>query len=330
MPPTEKTPLGGGTPNGATFPKKNSYTIALKKGNFVPGARLIVNVIPTFFNTFCPWAVFVAVTGCLTSRFHHLRPGWAYFVVLLFLAPAFLFGYLARYAKLTRDPNPNWYKFGTISCLLAHILGCIIGHAIFTQHMDPYYQIQDMKFYPLLDVTTEIGQNRMDAGRAVFAVGTHLDLSRSWHFTHGDIYCVAPIVGLQPSTRGSTDFWAVGKNCCGTSSADFRCGAYDNPQARAGLRSFDLEASPFYRLAVKQADAVHNIFSAHPLFFHWMEDPYWEMEKMATDGWNNYLIACFSYFAFCLLCTVMAIYKFVWIGRVKPPVGPDDDRIILA
>jgi len=322
MPPTETTPLGG---------RKKSAHGVLQKGNFVPGARLIMNVIPIFFNTFCPWAVFVGVTICLSFRFHHQRPAGAYFVVALLLTPALIFGSLVYYAKITRDPNPHWYKFGCISCLLAHVIGCIVGYVIYTDHMQPYYLIQDMKFYPLLDVSTEIGQNRMDAGRAMFAVGNHLDLSRSWHFTHGDIYCVAPIVGLQQvNTRGSYDFWAVGKNCCGTSSADFRCGEYDNPRARGGLRDFDFEASPFYRLAVQQADTVHNIFSAHPLFFSWMEDPFWEMEKIGTTGWNNFLIANFSYFAFCLLCTVIAIYKFAWIGRLRSAEQRDDETIILA
>lgn len=34
----------------------------------------------------------------------------------------------------------------------------------------------------------------MDAGLFYFSQGTKIDFSRSWHFKHGNVYCVAPLV----------------------------------------------------------------------------------------------------------------------------------------
>eukprot|EP00438_Fugacium_kawagutii_P029114 Skav233711 [mRNA] locus=scaffold2120:100002:105477:+ [translate_table: standard] len=112
----------------------------------------------------------------------------------------------------------------------------------------------------------EKGQQLMDAGRVYFEDGTGLDTSKSMAFRNLDRYCVAPIV-----------FGQVGVNCCSGTTADFRCGEFDNPKARSGLRLMrqmpragGLETAsermtvtlnqgedqrPFFRLAVQQAEA---------------------------------------------------------------------------
>ena len=61
-----------------------------------------------------------------------------------------------------------------------------------------------------------------------------------------EVYCVAPITTPSMLTQ-TLDFWAVGTDCCGTSSSDFRCGEYANPRARSGLRVLDESVLPNYR-----------------------------------------------------------------------------------
>jgi len=286
---------------------------------FVPGARLRMNIIPPFFNTLLPWCIFIGVNGVLTFRFHHAYPWFTRFIVLGALLPVFIFGHSAYQVRKRRDPNPKWHKFACLSCFLAHLTATIVGEANFEANLQPYYILQDMKAYPLLDARFERGQNTMDAGRVSFADGNHLDLGKSWHFTRGTVYCVAPIVGASPPSTGSYDYWAVGTDCCSASSADFRCGDYDKMSARSGLRSLDLVSMPLYRLAVQQAEIVHNLFSAHPIFFTWTTDPLAKMQKMKEDGFNMFLMSCFAYFVVCLILMLIAMYKFAWIGRIRDP-----------
>ncbi len=91
-----------------------------------------------------------------------------------------------------------------------------------------------------------------------FADNTRLDTSRSMGFKNLDLYCVAPIVNGN-SALESYDFWAIGLNCCSGVSSDFRCGEWNNPHARSGLRLMRDDQRPFFRLAVQQAAAAHKL-----------------------------------------------------------------------
>ena len=67
-----------------------------------------------------------------------------------------------------------------------------------------------------------LGQQLLDAGIVQFAPGSQLDVKKSMGFKNGELYCVAPIV-FGTASPVSYDFWAVGKDCCSGSQADFSC-----------------------------------------------------------------------------------------------------------
>merc|ERR1719453_1317349 len=128
----------------------------------------------------------------------------------------------------------------------------------FTFNMQPYYTIQDLNAYPAVNPATTKGAKMMDAGRVYFAKGTGIDSQRAMGYRDDQLYCVAPIVHGN-GKMASYDFWAVGVNCCSGVASDFRCGDYNKPQTRSGLRLIRDEQRPFYRLAVQQAEAAYNI-----------------------------------------------------------------------
>ena len=67
-----------------------------------------------------------------------------------------------------------------------------------------------------------LGQQLLDAGIVQFAPGSQLDVKKSMGFKNGNLFCVAPIV-FGTASPVSYDFWAVGKDCCSGSQADFSC-----------------------------------------------------------------------------------------------------------
>ena len=76
------------------------------------------------------------------------------------------------------------------------------------------------------------GQQVMDAGIIMFANGSKLELQKSMGFKNQNIYCVAPIVMGGNTTMGTYDFWAVGKDCCSGSTADFHCTGFNEPNSQ--------------------------------------------------------------------------------------------------
>jgi len=294
---------------------------------YKPGLRIAWNTIPVVFNIILPWAVFVWTTTFLSFRLRHSHNVWANTGAAVGLFPCLVFLFLQKQAWDDNDPNPMWYKFGFLVCMIAYLAGITVSHYLYHDYLRDFYIVQDMEYYPEIDVSKYLGQNMMDAGRILFVPGTHLDLSRSWHFTNGDTYCVVPIVashGLAP--RGSYDFWAVGKNCCSPTSSDFRCTGFNNPRIHSGLRSLDLGAQPFYRLAVQQAETIHNVFSTHPLFFQWTEDPFFVMDSWRANGYNYYIVAVLCYLIWCFLTAGLALWQFGKITKMKPP---DENTSIL-
>eukprot|EP00931_Biecheleriopsis_adriatica_P001171 TRINITY_DN101413_c0_g1_i1.p1 TRINITY_DN101413_c0_g1~~TRINITY_DN101413_c0_g1_i1.p1 ORF type:complete len:304 (+),score=62.70 TRINITY_DN101413_c0_g1_i1:52-963(+) len=276
--------------------------------SFTPSKRKRLNVLAIFINLLAPWSLFCGIFAAMSFQLHYLSAfaAWASvgggFLVVAVMA------FMAHRTKV-RSEDPTWYTFACIAFFLATVLAAFFGDMNYWYNMQPYYDIENINTYPSVSPARERGQQLMDGGRVYFEEGTNLDLSMAMSFKNLDRYCVAPIVNGQ-EVLTSYDFWAVGVNCCTATSSDFRCGEYDNPNARSGLRLMRDDQRPFFRLAVQQAEAAFNIKATHPLFFYWMQDPVSEVLKYKADGFKNALIAVTMHFAFNLLCCAGAAFTF--------------------
>jgi len=280
---------------------------------FTPGKRKRMNLVAICVNIFLPWFTFFSLYAALSFSFHYQRPVTTWLLVILGFVLVLLAGFLA-YRTRQRERDPSWYTFAMIALFFAVVSASIFGDMNFWYNMQPYYDIENLNTYPSVNPAREKGQQLMDAGRVYFADGTGLDMRMAMGFKNLDTYCVAPIVHGEDQL-GSYDFWAIGVNCCSGVSSDFRCGEFNNPHARSGLRLMRDDQRPFFRLAVQQAEAAYNIKSTHPLFFYWMQDPVAEMNSYRDDGFKYFLLGIFTHFAFNLFCVVCAVVGFSKIGR---------------
>lgn len=282
---------------------------------FMPGKRRRMNLMAICTNLFVPWFVFCGISSLMSFNVHYTAPVVAQASVAggfgLFLISAAL-GYRAK----KRDADPAWFNFATFAILIATIVAAISADMNYWYNMHTFYDIQNLNTYPSVNPAIEKGQQMMDAGRAYFSAGTHLDMKKAIAFKNNDLYCVAPMTNSNAQLP-SYDFWAVGINCCSGVSSDFRCGEYNNPHARSGLRLMRDDQRPFFRLAVQQAEAAYNIKSTHPLFFYWLSDPIAEMNNYRDDGFKYFLLSIFAHFGFNAFCVLCATIGFSKIGRYQ-------------
>merc|ERR1719414_2271295 len=144
------------------------------------------------------------------------------------------------------SPDDKFYPTYMGAALTAAVvLGWLFGDLTFWSYLHPSYEAEHLATYSNVDPSSENlwsgeavptrGRRFQDAGKIYFRHEAVVDVNRSASFKLHDLYCVAPIVN--PKCQGSCgmDFWAVGVNCC-SESTGFRCGEYNNPKAKSGLR----------------------------------------------------------------------------------------------
>jgi len=282
---------------------------------FTPGKKKRINLVAVCMNIFLPWFLFASLYAILSFSFHYQHPTAAWLCVGLGLILVLVATGLAYRATKALAKDPSWYVFAALSLFLAVVFASVFGDMNFWYNMQPYYDIENLNTYPSVNPSTESGQQLMDAGRVYFADGTRLDGAKAMGFKSLDLYCVAPIVNGN-QVLASYDFWAVGLNCCSGVSSDFRCGEFNNPHARSGLRLMRDDQRPFFRLAVQQASAAYSIKSTHPLFFYWLQDPVAEMNSYRDEGFKYYLLGIFTHFAFNLFCVTVAVLGFSRMGKI--------------
>jgi len=280
---------------------------------FMPGQRRRLNLVAVCTNLLLPWFVFCGISTVMTFHFHYWNPVLAQASVLAGFGLAVLMALLGNRAK-KRDANPAWFNFATVAILIATVAALLASDMNYWYNMHTFYDLQNLNTYPAVNPAVEKGQQMMDAGRVYFGPGTHMDMKKAIAFKNNDLYCVAPITNSNKQLA-SYDFWAVGINCCSGVSSDFRCGEYNNPHARSGLRLMRDDQRPFFRLAVQQAEAAYNIKSTHPLFFYFLQDPVAEMNSYRDDGFKYFLLSIFTHFGFNAFCVACATVGFSKIGR---------------
>jgi len=279
---------------------------------FAPGKRRRLNLVAICTNIFLPWLLFCGIYTQMTFTAHYLHPRAAKASVFVGLVFALIAGCMA-YRQKQREFDPMWFTFSSLAFFVATILAGVFGNMNFVYNMEPYYSMESLNTYPSVNPAKEKGQALMDAGRAYFVEGAGLDAKKSIGFKNDDLYCVAPI-SYGADQLATYDFWAVGVNCCSGVSSDFRCGEYNNPHARAGLRLMRNDQRPFFRLAVQMAEAAYNIKSTHPLFFSWVQDPVAELNTYRDDGFKYYLWGILSYFVFNAVTVGCSTWGFSKIG----------------
>lgn len=281
---------------------------------FMPGKRRRMNLLAICTNLFMPWFLFCGIYALMSFNVHYTAAAAAKASVIFGFALTATVGYLGYQAKKS-DNDPVWYHFATLALLVATVTAGIFGDMNYWYNMHTFYDLENLNTYPSVSPAREKGQQLMDAGRVYFADGSVLDPKKAIAFKNDDLYCVAPITNGGNKNLDSYDFWAVGINCCSGVSSDFRCGEFNNPHARAGLRLMRDEQRPFFRLAVQQAEAAYNIKSTHPLFFYWLQDPIAEMNSYRDDGFKYFLLGMFAHFGFNAFCVACAVVGFSKIGR---------------
>jgi len=281
---------------------------------FMPGKRRRMNLVAICTNLFMPWFIFCGIYSLMSFNVHYTAAGAAKASVVVGLVIAAFTGFLGYKAK-QRDADPVWFNFAALAIFVASILAGIFGDLNYWYNMHTFYDLENLNTYPSVSPAREKGQQLMDAGRVYFSDGAALDMKKAIAFKNDDLYCVAPITDGSKHQLASYDFWAVGINCCSGVSSDFRCGEFNNPHARSGLRLMRDDQRPFFRLAVQQAEAAYNIKSTHPLFFYWLQDPIAEMNSYRDDGFKYFLLGIFTHFGFNAFCVACAVVGFSKIGR---------------
>jgi len=283
---------------------------------FLQGQRNRLNVHGILLALFAPWLLFLFIYAVLSFRIHYGQPE----ICFLLVALAFLLGVAVPGILATKQVKkkftdslyvPSWNLYLVITCFLAFFVGALSGQYNYSRFMQPYYDYLNLAVYTDLDTNQFVGQQLMDAGRINFRAGTSLDLIHSMGFRNTEMYCVVPIATKDsPFVAASHDFWAVGKNCCSGTTADFHCAGFSDPQSTGALRLINNRDRPFYRLAVQQAEATYKITATHPLFFEWVRNADTEMESFAKTGFMNFVMWICGYFLFQGTITTVAALSF--------------------
>lgn len=285
------------------------------RGGFAKGQRKRLNIVPILFALFGPWLFFCFIFAVISFGLHYQQPMVAYALIALasFLGVAVPAVIAAE--RRRRQPSEkswqdrSWFGFFAAACCLAFVLAAYFGECNYASYMKPYYNLGHLHHYNGVDTNMNVGQQLMDAGSITFAPGTVLDVGHSMGFKDHEMYCVSPIMSKASATAPiSIDFWAVGKNCCSGTKADFHCEGFNDPVAVGGIRLMNDADRPFYRLAVQQAEATYKMTATHPLFFEWVHSTEESIETYAQRGRLNYLMAICGYFMFQgFLTTVMTL-----------------------
>jgi len=314
---------------------KNELLSFIKHGGASSSKKLLQSPLELIIGVFFPTLLVFLTIRMYISK---LRYKYALFVIVVFTGiPLILTALWTRleYKAIRQGRARRAWLAMNIMMWFAVIYGCIKGDTIFWRYSRSYYQFEDLASYVNISPSNDRGQSYMDAGQVYFKEGSRVETSKAMAFQEDQIYCVAPIVqetldagggtseaqtaeqtakqsaggnigngGLKLPKSGTVDFWAVGMNCCDPSGLNFKCGDAANVNARAGIRVLRDDTRPFFLMAVQEWTAWLQMPAKHPLFFHWVQDPLLEVDKLWLKGQTNWLMDTFLGMVICSAGTV--------------------------
>lgn len=285
--------------------------------------RKRINCLPAIAAFFIPWFAFLLVSTLVSFYFHYRAPVTTCLIIGLITLGAL--GNLFDNVKGWKESKDgSFFKmYIAVMTVIAVVSAWISGDLAFWKWMQPGYQYAHLATYTNVDPSMQSmytgqtlstpGKRYQDAGTIYFKAGSELNVSQAMSFKLGDLYCVVPIVNPDCQKNCGHDFWAVGINCCGEDSADFRCGDYGK-RSLSGMRMMNENNRALYRLAVMQAEGIHRatgLVSNHPLFFYWMEDPVAEVSKWRKKGYRLYIIGMLATFTL----NAVTLFAYIQWGR---------------
>lgn len=285
-----------------------------------PGKRSRINLVAILANWLLPWLLFCSCFALHSFYFGLGRTFTVSMVTLFGLFVSIVLLYQGHCLRLQTCREPFWYNYAGVACLIATIVGSLLGSVNFWYNIQPFETLAGLKNVVSLDPARDDGQETMDIGIAQFADGSGIDQTMAMSFKSDDLYCVAPIVNAGKPSQ-TYDFWAVGMNCCSETAPEFHCGQVSTPQARSGLREMNMGARPYYRLAVQQAEAAYKITAPHPTFFKWVADPDYEKDQYHSRGERHFIEGVLVFLLFSAFCVTVATMLFSRIGFLEEVVA---------
>lgn len=289
-------------------------------GGFIRGKRFSLNMLPVGLNLLLPWGLFTVVFAAMSFSVHYEHASITYGIIGVALLGILLSGFYVFELRVRKhyyseaDRAPSWIVFLFVTLAVSLVTALILGDWNYKVNTKPYYDMNNLGKYTDIDATRMRGQQLMDAGIVDFANGSRIDVSKSMGFKNSKMYCVAPI-SLGNETLSTYDFWAVGTDCCSGYQADFHCTGFNDPRTNGGLRLVRESDRPFFRLAVQQAEATHQIRAVHPLFFHWVQDPRSVVEGWRSDGRRYFLAGTMVFFVVQAFLVAVALISFSKLGK---------------
>jgi len=303
---------------------------------YEPKSRRRLNFISILQSVLIPWLLFATLTAALAFEIHYRRPWFVYMFCGFGFASVAIVGFIAVDANLRFrsglargiERDFTWFSFLFLTMAFGWLGAIVLGDYIYHSKMVPFFDMRALNSYVDVDPARMLGEQVMDGGRVQFTDDTALDLSKSTGFRNGDTYCVAPIA--TDPMEGRFDFWAVGMGCCSGVGNDFACGEYNNRNVHGGLRLMDDTQRAYYRLAVQQAEASFGISAPHPVFYHWVQDPWQSVSLYRQQAMSWYLAGISAFFVMqCFFVVSASLYATVdreGIGvRTGLTVGPGNE-----
>lgn len=219
-----------------------------------------------------PWLVCVVISYLFATHYH--RTPLVVWLTTFGVAVA-----AASQVRITTQPEEYFRSSAALSCLCAVGVSSMFGFLAYKEFYAVYWSCHDSHTYANV-LPSEAAAAYLDAGKLLFAEEARVDVSRAVGYKDGTVFCVAPV--LDTSGSKTVEFWAAGKDCCG-SRGSFECDDAWDHKAHGAIVLSAAALEPEYALAVRQAEAAYGVTSvAEPVFVRWVVDP----EKVELNYWR--------------------------------------------